>query len=475
MDDLAREQETGERPSFTESIESVDQLIGRKETYPWYEIEWSRFLRKYHGDPFVPSRKSTKRTDGGFKRIIEDYTCAALAIEKEENIERVLGMLGDERSRKEAWFILCRRLSTFPSEARQLTFEMISNYLSHLMAKEAPEGEGFDRKAEEIMLAGKMLSHFSKKYGLEAFLLGLAKSQFGSLKEREQTKRLLVGYVFPRLCTATQFLRAARWVSTKLDDPDRQSFYSFFQEKFSPQGEFTFLEEDIYARIKPEALEAYPRGEAMLEEDLAALERAGVRKAKRIVDFASGTGRHVEVLKKRGIKGEITAMDLGLKYLLELKDKKAVEAMVNANWFNLPFKEGSFDFGILLGRDLPHMVNSHERRRFFREAARVLTEKGKLVLDVPDITMGEYKDMVIGSRRIFARWREETERTYSVIDTFDNLLFTFRYFASIDQLIDDIQASGFKVVDICFRKIPDSEARNVYFILEKTEEPAQAS
>lgn len=376
-----------------------------------------------------------------------------------------------------AWILLCRALSTAPSEEREQLFHRITSFFANLVNNSSRETLNDDLIL--YLRRANCLTTCSANYGAEAFIAAFGHWKIQDDPELFQAwKVFLETRVHPQIYTPQQFLRAAGEVFRKgtITEAQKQVAREIFGPTVIGEPALTPDPSDIYARTTLPYLKE--RGEAELPQDLGVIKRVvrHVEQKQRetklaLADFAAGTGRHVHAITQdealRAQISTITAVDVTFPYLLDLErtDTEDVVDSVNAEWFHLPFEDGSFDIALLIGRDLPHLVNAYERRRFLSEARRTLSGDGVLLVDIPDLRIGEYRAQVDESSQLFAQWLPNEDLDATVKDTLDGMLFTLRVFSSLEQLLEDTKATGLRVDFTQVAQIPDSDAWNLYVAL----------
>lgn len=376
-----------------------------------------------------------------------------------------------------AWILLCRALSTALSVGREQLFGRITDYFADLVNTSSKESANGNMNL--FLRRASCLTTCSANYGAEAFIAAFGHWKIQDDPELFQAWKLfLEARVHPQIYTSQQFLRAAGEVFKKdtITEEQKQVARAIFGPTVIGEPELTPDPADIYARTTLPYLRE--RGEAELPQDLEIIRRTaglvqGDRFDKKLVlaDFAAGTGRHVHAISQdEALQNQIDtiiAVDVTFPYLLELElsDTENEVDSVNAEWFYLPFEDASFDVELLIGRDLPHLVNAYERRRFLSEARRTLSSDGVLLVDIPDLRVGEYRMQINKSRQLFEHWLPNEDLDTTVKDTLDGILFTLRVFSSLEQLIEDAAAVGFRVRFTQVVQIPDSEAWNLYVAL----------
>lgn len=102
----------------------------------------------------------------------------------------------------------------------------------------------------------------------------------------------------------------------------------------------------------------------------------------RVLDLGIGTGREVPALLDAGAL--VTGLDASPR-MLEVCAKRARPVpLVQADFYaGLPFPDGSFDAVLALHGTLSHPPSEDALASLMREIARVLSPRGKLVLEAP--------------------------------------------------------------------------------------------
>ncbi len=114
----------------------------------------------------------------------------------------------------------------------------------------------------------------------------------------------------------------------------------------------------------------------------------------RILDLCGGQARHSLELARRGFS-RLTLLDYS-PHLLSLGSRRADKENLKIHFVRgdarrTAFRNRSFDAVLVLGSSFGYFVEERENRRILAEAARILDEGGRLLLDLPDA------DFVIGN------------------------------------------------------------------------------
>ena len=116
-------------------------------------------------------------------------------------------------------------------------------------------------------------------------------------------------------------------------------------------------------------------------------------------------GRHALELSRRGFD-RITVFDYSKCLLSKGQIKAAGEnlpvAFVRGDARSTGFRNGSFDFVMLMGSSFGYFTQDNENLKILDEAFRLLTQEGSILLDLPD------KDYVIKSFKPSA-WHQPNE------------------------------------------------------------------
>jgi ubiquinone/menaquinone biosynthesis C-methylase UbiE len=234
----------------------------------------------------------------------------------------------------------------------------------------------------------------------------------------------------------------------------------------TPGQDAETLSLDLWELYKKINFENYEVNQKATRDEADLFEEIIPDKTARILDDGMGTGRMLGELEARGYTN-LVGIDQ-VKSHVDKASQNTQAELVQANWHELPFKDESFDAVYSLGRNFLHNVELHDQLTFLREARRVLTKGGTLVLDIPDVTKGSYKVEV---EKFSKDMEEKGIVKYSkgtIYDTPDGEHCFNRFAPSHEQMLALIRLSGFKLREIKERAIPNGGGDvNMYYVLEK--------
>jgi SAM-dependent methyltransferase len=124
------------------------------------------------------------------------------------------------------------------------------------------------------------------------------------------------------------------------------------------------------------------RDDAAAEREAAfAIEQLGMAPRDRVLDLASGDGRHLVAFVRLGLRP--VGVDLSAALVMRARSRQSL-AVVRADLRSLPFAEASFAHATCFFTSFGYFEDEDENLRVLREAARVLRPRGRFLLDVPD-------------------------------------------------------------------------------------------
>jgi len=186
---------------------------------------------------------------------------------------------------------------------------------------------------------------------------------------------------------------------------------------------------------------------------------------EKVLDSGCGNGRYYELLKNTDYTGTDNS-----KELIELAKNKYPEAnFLVADSLSLPFADNSFNQVYSIA--VLHRIPSKEYRlQFFKEAQRVLKDKGRLVVTVWSLPIKQYNKKniflllkytflkIIGFSKldfgdVLEPWGKETEKYY--------------HWFSKRELEKLAKRAGFKIEESGFIRNDRKTRQNIYLIAEK--------
>ncbi len=112
-----------------------------------------------------------------------------------------------------------------------------------------------------------------------------------------------------------------------------------------------------------------------------------IRKNSAVLDLCGGQGRHSLELARRGFK-DLTVLDYS-GYLLDLGIRKTREENLNIHFIQSDarmtgLQDNRFKYIILMASSFGYFADDSENMKIFSESYRLLSPRGKLMLDIPD-------------------------------------------------------------------------------------------
>lgn len=240
---------------------------------------------------------------------------------------------------------------------------------------------------------------------------------------------------------------------------------------------------DLYGSIK---FEEYKPNADDLEREINLIEDNLSLDAKQgvLVDMGTGTGRIAFGLAEKGFKKVIGVdnADRNIQTAQAIKDRSEVRqhrentTFVQGDWKKLPFKDGTIDNILSVGRSLPHAESQEALAKILSEVSRSLKDKGAFIFDLPNPDKGSYLD----NRKKYIKFLEncglpiekwnDTEHEDEVmqnmeyiIDSPDGKHFYNRYVPQQKTLEQLLKRAGFSLEEIARAPIGTSEDETVYY------------
>lgn len=144
-----------------------------------------------------------------------------------------------------------------------------------------------------------------------------------------------------------------------------------------------------------------------------------------ILDIGCGTGRTIELLRKRGY--DLVGIDLSLK-MLKIAYHSSSKRYVQADVRFLPFTENSFDAAFSLHGAFAHLKSREERNKGIEEISHTIKPGGQVFIDVPN------------------PYREEGGKSYTIEwPAGDNKIRTTVYRTYLEEFEEILRENSFKI------------------------------
>lgn len=245
--------------------------------------------------------------------------------------------------------------------------------------------------------------------------------------------------------------------------PIFNTIFEFFG--FDPKDPLYDLREDVYEKI--DFSEYQPNKETQEFEIKLLKEEFG--KDQSLLDVACGTGRHLIALD--GEDGRrIAGIDIVQKHIDYIKSKKSDADAKVGSWFNLAYEDGEFDGVYCMGRSLTHNTTIPDMIAALKEMGRVIKDRGKLIVDMPDSRYGDIhqdilKTEILRRSNNLTDYLEET-----IVDSPDNVHYFDRYVPVPLRFRFLAFLAGFyteKIAEQRYHSVSGNENVNIYWRLTK--------
>lgn len=254
----------------------------------------------------------------------------------------------------------------------------------------------------------------------------------------------------------------------------RPTFDAVFEYMGIDQGKEVAIDlrRDVYDQAKIDLHNEYtPYSETLpFELDLLEKELGG---KQRILDVGCGTGRIMEPLIKK-ISGHIAGFDISENDIATIKQRNSEMDVRVGSWFAIPFEDKTFDSSYILGRSFTHNTTIPDAVTCLEEIKRVLKDDGFIILDLPDATIGEYKENIDRTQKLAQEKGLKDILPGTINDSPDLEHYFDRYIPNEEAFTTIAQLAGLKaekLSTIPYRGSTGKENINIYWKLMKSDSP----
>jgi ubiquinone/menaquinone biosynthesis C-methylase UbiE len=207
----------------------------------------------------------------------------------------------------------------------------------------------------------------------------------------------------------------------------------------------------------------------MLLKDLAVL-KIFIRKDDKILEIGCGSGRLINKLIKDGY--DVFGYDVVEKHVAQARQSisktEGRTRIFQGDWHQNAIQDKSFDIIYSLGRNILHDYSIIDQIELFKEAQRILKEKGRFIFDIPNRNKGGYKKMVESYAEEMKDRGIKNFRYGAIYDSPDNVHFTTRYAYSPEDIEELARLAGFRNIKVKKEELATGQDdENLYYILEK--------
>jgi ubiquinone/menaquinone biosynthesis C-methylase UbiE len=213
----------------------------------------------------------------------------------------------------------------------------------------------------------------------------------------------------------------------------------------------------------------YKINKEMLLKDLAVL-KIFIRKDDKILEIGCGSGRLINKLIKDGY--DVFGYDVVEKHVAQARQSisktEGRTRIFQGDWHQNAIQDKSFDIIYSLGRNILHDYSIIDQIELFKEAQRILKEKGRFIFDIPNRNKGGYKKMVESYAEEMKDRGIKNFRYGAIYDSPDNVHFTTRYAYSPEDIEELARLAGFRYIKVKKEELATGQDdENLYYILEK--------
>lgn len=225
------------------------------------------------------------------------------------------------------------------------------------------------------------------------------------------------------------------------------------------------LQRDVYDQIE---FSGYGPNEENLKFETSLLEKE-LGTAGEVIDIGCGTGRLLLPLSDNTNR-HVVGIDQSQKHVDRVKAVRAGVDVRVGSWFTLPFADVTFDAAYCLGRSLTHNISIPDAIAGLAEMRRVIKDDGAVIVDLPDPTQGEYKNLIARTAKISQRRGIKVYLPGLINDSPDGQHYFDRLALDPEQFGALCQLAGFKAEVIATKPYKGSKGKenvNVYYRLKK--------
>lgn len=238
---------------------------------------------------------------------------------------------------------------------------------------------------------------------------------------------------------------------------------------FDPTTAHVNLARDIYEKID---FSAYKPNREMqnFETEFLKKELAG---NSQVLDVPCGTGRHIEALDDQGGL-HVAGIDIVQRHINHIKAKNPKLNAQVGSWFTMPFPDRAFDAAYCLGRSFTHNTTIPDAVMCLQEMGRVIKDEGFIILDLPDPSVGDYKNDIAKTKKI-AKAKGLKGVLPGMLTDSPDLQHYFDRYAPDTEAFDAIaKLAGLhaeKLMEVSYRSVSGINNINTYWKLTKDQRP----
>lgn len=186
----------------------------------------------------------------------------------------------------------------------------------------------------------------------------------------------------------------------------------------------------------------------------------------RALDLGMGYGRHLIPLTREDFN--VFGVDYLEKHVRAVLAKEPKARVRQANWHALPFTE-QFDRAYCLGRSFLHNISLEQQRSFLLGVNEALIKGGELLIDIPDVNLGSYRQETEAFIQEMEKERGlEHFSQHLIYDSPDGQHYFIRLAPNLEQMQVLTWECGFKLEVVSRKELPNEKGDvNIYLKLIK--------